>query len=152
MDPKPGTPVLDFVQTDQPGLGRDVRALWFGTDGRRWIATNTGLREWITDSNRVSRFREHTIQDKFPREAVISIGEDITGNLWIGTRRSGLLRMGSSRFQTSGATEGLQFGRDQLLLEAQSGQVSVFDIGGKRTQVYRQEGARRFAVILPASA
>ena len=150
VDPKPGTPVLDCVETDKPGLGREVRALWFGTDGRRWIATNTGLREWVIDSNRVSRFREHTIQDKFPREAVLSIGEDIAGNLWIGTRRSGLLRMSSSRFQTFGATEGLQLGRDQLLLELQSGQVSVFDVGGERTQVYRQEGGQRFAAILPA--
>jgi len=43
IGPKPGTPVLDVVQTDQAGLGREVRAIWFGTDGRRWIATNTRL-------------------------------------------------------------------------------------------------------------
>ena len=90
------------------------------------------------------------MQDNFPRGAVLSMGEDIAGNLWIGTRRSGLLRMGSSRFQTFGATEGLQLGQDQLLLEAQSGQVSAFDVGGERTQVYRQEGGRRFGAILPA--
>ena len=131
VDPKPGTPVLDLVHREgQPGLGRQARALWFGTDGRRWIATNTGLTEWVIDSNGVSRFREHSVQDKFPHEAFLSMAEDNAGNLWIGTRRSGLLRMGSSRFQTFGASEGLQLGRDQLLLEAQSGQVSVFDIGG----------------------
>src|SRR5262249_49818669 len=145
--PKPGTPVLDFVQTEQPGLGRVVRALWFGTDGRRWIATESGLSEWVMDSNGVSRFREHPIQDRFPREAFLSIREDIAGNLWIGTRRSGLLHMGLSRFQAFGASEGLQLGMDQLLLEARSGQISVFDIGSKRAQVYRQEGERRFAAI-----
>jgi hypothetical protein len=79
---------------------------------------------------------------------VISIDEDHAGNLWIGTRRSGLLRIGSSRFQTFAATEGLRLGRDQILLEAHSGQVSVFDVG-KRIQVYRQQGGR-FSAILPA--
>ena len=51
-EPKPGTPVLDFAQIDQSGLGR-VRALWFGADGRRWIATESGLKEWVRgqDSN-----------------------------------------------------------------------------------------------------
>ncbi|MGH3452269.1 MAG: ligand-binding sensor domain-containing protein [Haloechinothrix sp.] len=112
IDPKPGAPVLDFVQTDQLGLGR-VRALWFGADGRRWIATETGLKEWVIDSNDASWFREHTIQDQFPQEAFLSIREDTAGNLWIGTRRSGLVRMGSSRFQTFGATEGLRLGGDQ---------------------------------------
>lgn len=150
IDPKPGTPVLDFVRTDQPELGREVRALWLGADGRRWIATNTGLREWIVGPNDVSRFREHTLQEKFPHEAVISIREDIAGNLWIGTRRSGLLRMGASRFQTFGATAGLQLGRDQLLMEARTGQISIFDIGGRRTQVYRQKGEQRFISTLAA--
>ena len=131
-------------------LGRQARALWFGTDGRRWIASNTGLTEWVVDSNGVSRFRQHSVQDKFPREAFLSMAEDNAGNLWIGTRRSGLLRMGSSRFQTFGASEGLQLGRDQLLLETRSGQVSVFDLGGKRSQVYCQEDGRRFTANLPA--
>ena len=149
IDLKPGTPVLDFAQIDQSGLGR-VRALWFGTDGRRWIATESGLKEWVTDSNGVSRFREHAIRDKLTREAFLSIAEDIAGNVWVGTRRSGLLHVGSSRFETFGPIEGLQLGQDQVLLETRSGQVSVLDSGGKRTQVYRQGGQRRFAAILPA--
>lgn len=148
IDPKPGTPVLDFVQTDQPELGR-VRALWFGADGRRWIATNTGLKEWIMDSNRGSRFRDHTIQERFPHEAVLSIGEDHVGSLWIGTRRSGLAHIGASRFQSFGANEGLQLGRDQLLLEVRRGQVHIFDIGGKRNQVYRQEGGGGSLLFCP---
>ena len=141
--------MLDLVQK-QPGLGRAVRALWFGTDGRRWITTESGLKEWVVDSNGVSRFREHTVQDRFPREAFLSIREDIAGNLWVGTRRSGLLQVGFPRFQTFGASEGLRLGLDQLLLESKSGQVSVLDTGGKRIQVYRQAGGRRFAAIRPA--
>jgi signal transduction histidine kinase/ligand-binding sensor domain-containing protein len=150
IDPTPDTPALDAVHSGQPGLGRELRALWFGTDGRRWIATNNGLREWIIDSNGVSQFREHTIQDKFPHEAFLSIAEDIAGNLWFGTRRSGLLRMAPSHFQTFGATEGLQLGRDQLLLETQSGQVSVFDIGGKRSRIYQQGYRGQFVASVPA--
>ncbi len=150
VDPKPRTPVLDLIHTTQPGLGREARELWFGVDGRRWIATSMGLREWVITPNGVSRFREHTIQDKFPHEAVLCIREDIASNLWIGTRRSGLVRVGSSRFQTFGGTDGLQLGLDQLLIEEQSGQVSVFDVGGKRNQIYRQEGGQRFTAVLHA--
>jgi ligand-binding sensor domain-containing protein len=149
IDPQPGGPVLDLVQK-QPRLGRAVRALWFGADGRRWIATESGLIEWVIDANGVSRFRDHTIQDRFPREAFLSIGEDLAGNLWVGTRRSGLLQMGPARFQTFGAGEGLRLGLEQLLLEPKSGQVTVFDTGGKRIQMYRQESGRRFAAIRPA--
>jgi signal transduction histidine kinase/ligand-binding sensor domain-containing protein len=150
IDPKPGTRVLELVQTDPSAFHYDLRALWFGTNGRRWIASNAGLTEWIVDSEHVSRFRELAIQSKFPREAVLSIAEDNTGNLWVGTRRSGLLRMGSSQFLTFGASEGLQLGRDQMLLELQSGQISVFDVGGKRSQLYRQTDGQRFVAILPA--
>jgi signal transduction histidine kinase/ligand-binding sensor domain-containing protein len=148
--PNPGTSVLDFALKDQPGLGREVRALWFGTDGRRWIATESGLKEWVNDPNGGSHFLEHTIQDRFPREAFLSIQEDNAGNLWVGTRRSGLVHLGSSRFQTFGASEGLRLGLDQRLLDAKSGQVFVFDVDSKWPQVYRWEGGGRFTAIRPA--
>ncbi len=149
IDPAPGTTAFDLVRIDHQTLGRELRGLWFGSDGRRWVATNIGLKEWLYNSGGAPEFVEHTIQDRFPREAVISLGEDVTGDLWVGTRRSGLIRLGASRFQSYGAHEGLQLGRDQILLESQSGEVVIFDVGGKRSQVYRRQSDRQFASVLP---
>lgn len=150
-DLKRGDPVLDLVQREQPGLNREVRALWFASDGRRWVATESGLSEWEVDLRGVSQFHPYAIKDTFPREAFLCFGEDTTGNLWIGTRRSGLVQVGSSRFQTFGPDEGLRFGLDQLLLETRSGQLSVVDFGSGSVQVYRSEGGgRRFEALRPA--
>lgn len=149
--PKPGRPVLDLVQTELRGLARAVRALWFGSDGRRWVATESGLFEWERDSRGVSHFRLFSVKDTFPREAFLCFGEDTAGNLWIGTRRSGIVQAGSSGFQTFGPDEGLHFGLDQLLLETRSGQLSVVDLDSRRFQVYRAErGARRFKAVGPS--
>lgn len=155
VDPKPGAPVLDFVQTEKDGLvGRDVRAIWFGANGRRWIATDRGLMEWMIDSNRVSRFRAYAVQDGLPVEEILSLAEDAASNLWVGTRRSGLLRAGQSRFQTFSRSDGLQLGGDQTLLEARSGEVCIFDVGDRQTQVYRQKDGHFTAAYptLPGSA
>lgn len=148
--PRQGTLVLDFVQTGHPALGRGVRALWFGRNGRRWIAAESGFWEWTEDSNGASRFIQHTIQDRFPREAFLSVIEDAAGGLWIGTRRSGLVQLGSSRFETFGISEGLRLGLDQGFLEAKSGLVCIYDLGREQAQVYRWEGGPRFRVIRPA--
>lgn len=138
--PKPGTPVFDFVQTGHPGFKGGVRSLWFGRDARRWIASESGFWEWVTDSTGQARFRQLTIYDEFPRETFISLREDGAGNLWIGTRRSGLVQLGSSRFETFTIREGLRLGSEQLLLEERSGRVSVFDVAGRRAVVYRWGG------------
>ena len=150
MEPEQGSPVLDPAFTYETGLlGQGVGAIWFGMDGRRWIGTDIGLKEWITDANGVSRFHEHTMQDGLPGGAVLSIGEDAAGNLWIGTRRSGLLGTAWPAFHVFGASDGLTLRGDQALLPTQSGEVAIFDVGDKRNQVYRQHNGR-FAVTLPA--
>jgi signal transduction histidine kinase/ligand-binding sensor domain-containing protein len=149
ITPRPGAPVLDFVQKDRPESCRRVRALWFGSDGRRWIASESGLWEWVVDTNGACRFRGHAIQDAFPGEAFLSIREDAAGNLWTGTRRSGLVQMGRSRFRTYGAGEGLRLGLDQRLLETRSGQVVVIDIRPQGTRVYRRQEERWVATIPP---
>jgi len=149
-NPGPATPVLDLVQTDDSGrLGREVRALWFSRDGRRWIGTDVGLREWLTDANGVSQFAEHPTPHGVPDGVVLSLCEDVAGNLWIGTRRNGLVRAAPSEFQTFGAAHGLRLGRDQTLIPTQSGGVALFDIGDRRKQVYLQDKGR-FVVVRPA--
>jgi ligand-binding sensor domain-containing protein/signal transduction histidine kinase len=150
-DPKPGDLVLDFVEREQRGLDRAVRALWFGSDGRRWVATESGVSEWQMDSGGASHFRRYSVKDRFPREAFLCFGEDTAGNLWIGTRRSGLVQVGLSIFQTFGEDQGLRFGLDQFLLETRSGQLSVVDSGSRRFQVYRADPrTRRFTAVRPA--
>ena len=146
--PTPGM-VMDRICTDATGaLGQEVRTIWFGRDGRRWIGTDIGLKEWIVDSNGTSRFHDHSMQVGLP-DQVLSIAEDVAGNLWIGTRRNGLLRAAWSPFEMFGAADGLTLGRDQAVLETQAGQISIFDVGDRRNRVYSRE-RDRFAATLPA--
>jgi ligand-binding sensor domain-containing protein/signal transduction histidine kinase len=155
IDPAPDAQVLDLVRTDNHGrLGREVRALWFARDGRRWIGTDNGLREWLVDAKGVSQFAEHPLPGGVPDGTVLSLGEDIAGNLWIGTRRNGVLRAASSEFLMFGTSDGLKLGRDQTLIQTRSGEAALFDIGDKRNQVYRQDNGRFIVTrpALPASA
>jgi ligand-binding sensor domain-containing protein/signal transduction histidine kinase len=150
IDPAPDTPVLDLVRTDDQGrLGREVRALWFARDGRRWVGTDNGLREWLADAKGGAQFAEHPMPDGVPDGAVLSLSEDIAGNLWIGTRRNGVLRAAGSEFLMFGASDGLHLGRDQTLILTRSGEAALFDIGEARNQVYIQ-AAGRFVVTRPA--
>ncbi|HEU4893509.1 MAG TPA: two-component regulator propeller domain-containing protein [Vicinamibacterales bacterium] len=148
-DPGPAAPIFDLVRSDDTGrLGRQVRALWFGRDGRRWIGTDVGLREWLADAKGVSQFVEHPT-DGVPDGVVLSLCEDAAGNLWIGTRRNGLVRAAPSEFFMFGPADGLRLGRDQTLIPTQSGDVALFDIGDRRKQVYIHDRGR-FIVTRPA--
>jgi len=150
IDPAPDIPVLDLVRTDNHGrLGREVRALWFARDGRRWIGTDSGLREWLVDAKGGAQFAEHPMPYGVPDGAVLSLSEDIAGNLWIGTRRNGVLRAAASEFLMFGASDGLQLGRDQTLIQTRSGEAALFDIGDARNQVYSLDKGR-FIVTRPA--
>ena len=149
-DPGPSTGVFDLVHTDDKGrLGQEVRALWFGRDGRRWIGTDNGLREWLVDAKGVSQFAEHPTPDGVPDGVVLSLGEDVAGNLWIGTRRNGVVRAAVSEFRVFGAADGLRLGRDQTLIPTLSGGVALFDIGDSGKQVYLHDKGR-FVVSRPA--
>lgn len=150
LEPAARGPVLDRIWTDRTGaLGQEVRAIWFASDSRRWIGTDVGLREWLVDASGASRFRDEPIQRGMASQAVNAIAEDAAGNLWIGTRRNGLLRVEQSPFRNFGVTDGLHLGRDQTVLETKAGRIAVFDVGDRRSRLYTQAGDR-FVGTLPA--
>jgi ligand-binding sensor domain-containing protein/signal transduction histidine kinase len=150
LAPVDNEPVLDRRWIDKThARGQEIRTIWFGSDGRRWIGTDIGLSEWFLDANGVPTFPHETAPSRLPKEAVLSLAEDPAGHLWVGTRRSGLLRAGRTPFQTFGAEEGLDLGRDQAVFETRSGRIAVFDIGDLRNRVYTQAGGR-FQPTLPA--
>lgn len=142
--------VLDRIWTDRTGaLGQEVRAIWFASDNRRWIGTDVGLREWLVDASGASTFRGEPIQRGMASAAVLSMAEDPAGNLWIGTRRNGLLGIDRSPFHTFGVTDGQRFGRDQTVLETTAGRIAIFDVGDRRNRVYTLI-RDRFVRTLPA--
>jgi ligand-binding sensor domain-containing protein/signal transduction histidine kinase len=146
----PGASVWDRVSTAATGVpGQEVRVIWFASDGRRWIGTDVGLREWTIEPGGTLRVRADAPQEGFPSETVLSIGEDAAGNLWIGSRRSGLFRTAASRFEVFGASDGLAFGRNQTVLQLQSGEIAVFDVGSDRNRIFSR-ASNRFAFTVPA--
>ena len=149
-EPAPGVSAWDRASTAATGVpGQEVRAIWFASDGRRWIGTDVGLNEWTIEPDGTLKVRAPAPQEDFPSETVLSIGEDAAGNLWIGSRRSGLFRTSASRFEVFGASDGLTLGRNQTVLQMQSGEIAVFDVGRDRNRVFSRT-SNRFAVTLPA--
>jgi ligand-binding sensor domain-containing protein len=60
-NPQAGKPALDLILTNENGLpDRDVRAVYFTTDGRRWIGTLGGLVEWDPSAPAASALRTYS--------------------------------------------------------------------------------------------
>jgi diguanylate cyclase (GGDEF)-like protein len=89
--------------TKKDGLADNVvRALHVARDGRLWIGTDAG----------VDRFwggRVYALAGPWPGKApsVTSIREDAEGNVWIGTKGRGLLRLAGGRPSTFTQADGL---------------------------------------------
>ncbi|HEY0555510.1 MAG TPA: two-component regulator propeller domain-containing protein, partial [Thermoanaerobaculia bacterium] len=69
-------------------------------DGRIWVAANAGLSVFDGQS-----FRTYTRRNGVPAEGLSGMAEDRDGNLWVGTRAQGLLRVAHGGFLSYGAGE-----------------------------------------------
>jgi diguanylate cyclase (GGDEF)-like protein len=68
-----------------------VRVVHRGLDGTMWVATRKGLNQYIEQDK---RFKHHNFLNDSESEAIDihAIAEDITGALWLGTNKRGLMR------------------------------------------------------------
>ncbi len=143
--------VLDPRLDAQAGLpDRDVRGLWFGSDGRRWAATSSGLVDWSNSrSLRILRTRDGLTDD-----SIYALAEDPAGNLWIGTRRGGIMRMGRSDWKTFDPSDGLASSHDAMLLETRAGEICAADLTDSRRPARCLSGDRfqTFIPPLPSAA
>jgi signal transduction histidine kinase/ligand-binding sensor domain-containing protein len=80
------------------GRGRAAGALLQTRDGKVWIAANAGLSEF--DGR---RFRGYTSRNGLLRDELAGLAEDRDGNLWVGSRSHGLMRIAHDGFLTYAA-------------------------------------------------
>ncbi|HEV7785991.1 MAG TPA: two-component regulator propeller domain-containing protein, partial [Thermoanaerobaculia bacterium] len=69
-------------------------------DGKIWMTTNAGLS--VFDGQ---RFRTYTRRHGLLPDELVGLAEDRDGNLWVGTRSHGLMRLAHNGFVTYGAAE-----------------------------------------------
>ena len=133
QNPQPNQPILDLARTAASDNGFiDARAMLIGPDSSFRIATESGLVEWVDYAASGCRFRRYTVAEGFKEEETHDLAMDSSGNLWIGTRRSGITCIGRTDFKTYARSEGLTPGDNPTLVETHDGNVCVFDITPKR--------------------
>lgn len=144
-----GRRAVDLVLTDGNGLpSRDVRSILFAPDGRRWIATLGGLVEWLSGPPAPHNFRVYSTGQGLTDCQVYALATDVAGDLWIGTRRGGIMRIVRTGFQTFGPADGLVTTGTDRIIESPSGGICIAAIEDTRRTLRCFDG-RRFHVILP---
>ena len=105
---KPHQPIVERGYSIKDALaGNDVRQVFRSSDGRLWIATVGGLSELAAEGAPPSQSRFVNYTDrKRPEQQCTNLVRDRDGNLWIGTRESGLMRMARAGFTTYGEGSG----------------------------------------------
>jgi signal transduction histidine kinase/streptogramin lyase len=82
--------------------------LFEGSDHRFWIGTNRGLVELVDgDDEPHHRFRTYDTSNGLTFHEIGTLGEDGSGNLWIGTYSTGLMKLARNGFLTYGAGDGV---------------------------------------------
>lgn len=148
-NPRQGTSITDLTLTERDGLpSMQIRAIWFASDGRRWIATGEGLVEWLETGSAGPRFRVYTDENGLSDRYLSAFAEDPAGNLWIGSRRGGAMRLASGGFSVFGAAGGLAFSGNDRIVETQSGEICVASIFDPRCPVRCYDG-RAFRTHYP---
>jgi ligand-binding sensor domain-containing protein len=140
-DPEPGRPVTSHCYSTADGLPQnDVRSIFQSSIGRLWIGTTGGLSEFDPGG---PRFRNYTAANGLSTAVIYKMGEDRDGNLWIGTRDSGVMKMAGNGFVTYSAQDGFLTGNaDASIFECLNGQLCVITAVGTRTFVERFDGDR----------
>jgi ligand-binding sensor domain-containing protein/signal transduction histidine kinase len=95
-------------------------------DGRIWMATNAGLS--VFDGQ---RFRTYTSRNGLLADELIGLAEDRDGNLWVGTRSHGLMRLAHNGFLTYGAGE--ESGGPGVAEIFEDSESNLYVWGGDRT-------------------
>jgi signal transduction histidine kinase/ligand-binding sensor domain-containing protein len=108
-----GPPAIDLRVTDGPDQTRSLPISWVSqifeaSDGQMWLATPRGLVAVISGLDSVPRFRVYGPRNGLGDASVTALGEDLAGNLWLGTQDSGVLRVARDGFHWFGRADGLE--------------------------------------------
>jgi ligand-binding sensor domain-containing protein len=114
------------VYTTRDGLAHDnVFQLFEDSRGDLWITSHypigNGLTRWDRKTETFHRFSE--VQGLPHKKWVISVGEDATGNIWVGFYEGGLGRYRAGRFTLYGGSEGSPLGAIECLYRDRTGRL-----------------------------
>jgi ligand-binding sensor domain-containing protein/signal transduction histidine kinase len=131
-------PAASLPSTATFDLEADVIALHRSVEGRVWVGTLAGL--VVLDRDQRWRYtRAHGLTD----EAVTALAQDRDGNLWIGTRAAGILKLTRGGFLTYDDADGLLAPDIHALFEDSAGRLHV--VGGD--WVLSRFDGRRFTSV-----
>ncbi len=127
-DPQPGQRIVEKTYARREGLpGVDVRNITPLPDGRAWLCVVGGLVLFDPEANDDQKFQTYKMAHGLTTEEVYNVIEDREGNLWVGTRQSGVMRIASSGFTTFGAADGYTPAAHNTIWEAQNGELLIFN-------------------------
>lgn len=123
--------IVSMVEEQNTPAG--VQRIWFGTNGgvsRYEVSINDSARE-------IKTFTNFTESEGLSHNTVVSLFEDKTGTLWIGTNGGGVSRYDGKAFSTFTKNEGLSANVIYGIAEDKSGNLWF---GTDRTGVCRYDG------------
>ncbi len=125
-DPKQAEQAVSRCYSIADGLpSNDVRSVYQSSDKRLWVGTAGGLSELQSTAGRVS-FRNYTSDNGLTGSAIYALQEDLEGNLWIGTKENGAMKMARSGLTTFGAADGYRSGDfSSSIFESKRGELCV---------------------------
>lgn len=154
LNPRPqrGQPIAERCYSTRDGLAHtQVRNITRTSDGRLWIATPGGL-NLMNSSPPDGRpgeplFTTYTTAHGLSDDAVHIVQEDRAGNLWMGTRNSGVMRMARNHFATWTNADGFQPGHQAIVFSGRNGQPCIQNVGqilGGPDSLFQKFDGQRF--------
>jgi streptogramin lyase len=106
-EPAGDGPIVSRCYSTKNGLpDNDVRFVFQSSDRKLWVATAGGLSEFLPAAPPGEQFRNYTPANGLSEAVIYTLAEDGYGNLWIGTRLAGIMKMVNSGIVTYGESDG----------------------------------------------
>lgn len=133
-EPKAGQGIVEKTYSIREGLpGIDVRSINTLPDGRVWLCVVGGLVLFNPEASDDRKFVHYTTAQGLATTEIYSLIQDSEGNLWIGTRNNGVMRIAGSGFTTFGAQDGFTPATFNTMREANTGELLIHN-GARRDQ------------------
>jgi ligand-binding sensor domain-containing protein/signal transduction histidine kinase len=145
-DPQPNRPVVAHLFTEKDGIAVGwIYSLFQSSDGRLWAASN-GLSEFVSAaSGNGQSFRSYTKANGVGGAGVWALAEDLDGNLWLGTKNGGAMKLARNGFTTFGPGDGLPETGANSVFEDHAGYLCAISKG----QSISRLDENRFVTIRP---
>lgn len=114
------------VFDEKSGLNHNrILEVFISSDNEIWLSSRQGVSVFDGEN-----FRKITTQNGLISNEILCFGEDPTGNIWIGTESTGVMRVARNGFVTYTQADGLPDNRISSVFEGSDGEIYV--IGSNR--------------------